>query len=91
MNCIAYHVVAAIVGTALAMIIVIVIALDLVELAVLDENPGGFVEHLCEDFGHLGQRIWGSGYRLLFSSLYRRRLCQGYIHLRITNELVKLA
>jgi hypothetical protein len=60
-NCIAYHVVAAIVGTVLAVIIMIVIALDLVELAVLDENPGGFVEHLCEDFSHLSQKIWASG------------------------------
>jgi hypothetical protein len=43
------------------MIIVVIMATNVVELAVFDENPAGFAEHLCEDFSHLGRGVWALG------------------------------
>jgi hypothetical protein len=52
-NCAAYYIVASIVRNALAVIIVMKFALNIVELAVFDENPGGFAAQLFDSFNHL--------------------------------------
>ena len=46
---VAYYIVASVVRDTLAVIIVMIFALDLVEFAVLDENPGRFAEQRFED------------------------------------------
>ena len=56
MNRVAYYVVAAIVRNTLAVIIVMIFALDVVELLVSDENPRGFAEQLFEGINRLAQR-----------------------------------
>lgn len=58
MNCVVYHVVGTIVCDMLTVIIVVIMAMNVVDLAVFDENPGGFAEHLCEDFSHFGPGSW---------------------------------
>ena len=45
----------------LAVIIVMKYALNIVELAVFDENPGGFAEQLFDSFNHGSDAfvLWG--------------------------------
>ena len=46
---VAYYIVASVVRDTLAVIIMMIFASDLVEFAVLDENPGRFAEQSFED------------------------------------------
>ena len=61
MNSAAYYIVASIVRNTLAEIIVMKYALNIIELATSDENPGGFAEHLFEGFNHLARVRWCFG------------------------------
>lgn len=60
-NCVAYYIVASIVRNMLAVIIMMKFALNVVELAVFDENPGGFAEQLFESFNHLTRTVCALG------------------------------
>jgi hypothetical protein len=61
MNDVAYCIVASIVCDTLAVIIVVIIAFDVVELAVFDEDLGGIAEYLFEGFSHLVRRVCSLG------------------------------
>ena len=83
LNVIPYYIVASIVRNMLAVIIVMVFALDVVELAVLDENPGGFPEQPFEGFNHLARRDCALGFDMDSTNtspfISSRRLYMGYI------------
>jgi hypothetical protein len=64
-NCVAYYIVGSIVRNTLAVIIVMKYALNIVELAVFDENPGEFAEQLFDGFNHGSGAFVFWGYQLL--------------------------
>ena len=70
MDSVAYYIVASVVRDTLAVIIVMIFALDLIEFAVLDENPGRFAEQSFEGFSHLTRSVCALGLKHWKGLLY---------------------
>lgn len=65
MDCAAYDIICSIVRNTSAVIVMVIFALYVVDLALIDENPGGCAEQFFEDFSHLVRSVCGLGDRLI--------------------------